>query len=384
MENQENQNHKKNLSITIKLPNIEKLILRRPLIPILFLLSIALFSLSFCEFSCSGKKIGTVSGFNLLTGTDLTSRNFITGKESKGEHIPANMWAIISLSSLILGSLGYFFRERKKIIYETIFSVVGILSLIVLNFSLTNSIEKESHGQVEISFLFGYWITNLVILTIFLFCLFQLLKSKGNKELNKVFTDKKVIIKDDTMSESPVLPNSQDKIIKDNPVINFVKRNSKKIVILLLVLFISIGGYLLYVNFFSPEVQLNKKIMELRTTYKEFNSDINSLEGVYYSNSDENCSNTESVYEIKREDKGCGMLLYGYYKQGKWEANCEGYIFVENNCLYIGESQNICDKSKNIQHGEGQSYGVIYGCNPMYYNPANTELITLCGIYHKK
>ncbi len=140
--------------------NLER---QAPIIPFSFALAIICFFLSFCVFSCGGQKIGSVSGINLVTGTDLKSHDMITGNETRGEKIPASIWAIFAFGAAIVGLGGFLIKEKRENLIGTGAGAIGFISLLILQFAINSSFKEKGQGQIDVSFQFGYWLALLAL-----------------------------------------------------------------------------------------------------------------------------------------------------------------------------------------------------------------------------
>lgn len=157
MENQNPNNASRQQTINIQVPSADNIASRRPLIPASFALAIILFFFTFCDFKCGGQKIGSVTGINLVTGTELKDRDMFTGRETKGKEIPASMWAILAFGAAIVGLGAFLIKEKREAIIGTGAGVIGAGSMIILQFVIKNAIDKEAKGQVDVDFQFPYW-----------------------------------------------------------------------------------------------------------------------------------------------------------------------------------------------------------------------------------
>ena len=155
MENLNNNTEQqyKNLQTT----TINNLSNRRQLIPLAFALVIVFFFFTFCNFECAGQKFGSVTGFNLVTGTELASRDMITGSETKGQEIPPNVWAIFAFATSIIGLGAFLIREKREAKIGTGAGIIGFGSLIILQFAIKSAIDEKSRGGVDVDFQFPYW-----------------------------------------------------------------------------------------------------------------------------------------------------------------------------------------------------------------------------------
>jgi hypothetical protein len=157
MENQNQNSSSGQQQINIKVPSVENIASKRPLIPSFFALAIIFFFFTFCVFRCGGQKIGSITGLNLVTGTELTNRDFITGRETKGQEIPANIWAIFAFGASIIGFGAFMIKHKREALIGTSAGAIGIGSLIILQLVIKNAIDEEAKGGIDTDFQFPYW-----------------------------------------------------------------------------------------------------------------------------------------------------------------------------------------------------------------------------------
>jgi len=131
---------------------------KRTLVPISFVAVLVFFFFNFFVIKCSNEKIGEVTGINLVTGTQLKSKDMFTGAEKNGEKIPSNTWAIIAFASAIIGLGTFLIKVKKEEMIGAAVGVAGVISLIVLQTTVKNSLEQRGQsGMITASFELGYW-----------------------------------------------------------------------------------------------------------------------------------------------------------------------------------------------------------------------------------
>lgn len=157
MENQNQETVSEQQTINIKVPSADNIASRRSLIPVLFAVVIIFFFFNFFTVSCGGQKVGSVTGINLVTGTELKSRDMFSGNETKGEKIPSSAWAIIAFGAAIIGLGAFLIKEKREALIGAGAGAIGFGSLIILQFAIKNSIEKKAQGTIQTDFQFAYW-----------------------------------------------------------------------------------------------------------------------------------------------------------------------------------------------------------------------------------
>lgn len=156
MENQNQESGTGQQTINIQVPSADNIASRRSLIPLLFAAVIIFFFFNFFTVSCGGQKIGSVTGINLVTGTELKDRDMFSGRETKGEKIPSSAWAIIAFGAAIIGLGAFLIKEKREALIGTGAGAIGFGSLLILQFAIKSAIEKKA-GAIQTDFQFAYW-----------------------------------------------------------------------------------------------------------------------------------------------------------------------------------------------------------------------------------
>jgi hypothetical protein len=150
-----------NKKVTIEIPtNLDAVVRKRPLVPASYGLGIVFFFFSFFVIKCGDTKIATISGVNLVTGKEITANTSFgnSGNSSDNKNVDPNVWAIIALSSAVIGLGVYLFKFKKEELVGTIVSGLGVVSLTILGYTFKDSVnEADLRGMVTVSLGFGYW-----------------------------------------------------------------------------------------------------------------------------------------------------------------------------------------------------------------------------------
>lgn len=144
-------------SISNQAPSTDNIASRRSLIPISFAIVIIFFFFNFFTVKCGEKEIASAKGIDLITGIGLSTKDMFNGRDLKGEKMPPNIWAIISFGAAIIGLGAFLLKAKTEAKIGSRFGAIGFISLIVLMFSINQSIEQKTEGQVYVSFQFAYW-----------------------------------------------------------------------------------------------------------------------------------------------------------------------------------------------------------------------------------
>jgi hypothetical protein len=182
----------------------------RSFIQISFAAIIIFFFFGFVDFKCNGTTATSLTGYNLVFGTHLKnpinnafnqSQNvfdqFNVNEDNEqiaalnGDKIESNVWAIIALSSAIIGVIVLLKKRKMEASAGLLFAITGFISLIVLQAVIKNKVEAQQGNSmfvIETDFQFGYWVSLLafIIAGIMSFLQIKLGKKeiKGNLESN--------------------------------------------------------------------------------------------------------------------------------------------------------------------------------------------------------
>jgi hypothetical protein len=157
MENQNKESDSGQQTINIQIPSAENISSRRSLIPVFFAAVILLFFFNFFTVSCGGQKVGSVTGINLVTGTELNGSDMFSDSETRGEKVPPNAWAIIAFVSAIVGLVVFLIKEKREALIGTGAGAFGFASLLILQFAIKSAIERKTDGALQTDFQFAYW-----------------------------------------------------------------------------------------------------------------------------------------------------------------------------------------------------------------------------------
>lgn len=145
--------------------------------PFMFAVIGLCFFLPFISLSCSGQRLATLSGVQLVTGAEITvdSAELTEGLEdafgtpSDTEEAPSetqetdpSVWAIIALGAAVLGVIvGFVTKGRTRSIASGAAAAAGLVGLFGLRFDLEGDV-SEAEGLVAIDYRIGYWIAALL------------------------------------------------------------------------------------------------------------------------------------------------------------------------------------------------------------------------------
>lgn len=122
-----------------------------------FGLAILCFLLPFVSVSCSGQKIVTFTGLQLVTGTSFNEPKQHANQSKK---IKAEPFAVLALASGIIGIGFTFSRSKKSAATAAALGAIGLVMLLILQSNLRDALLKEG-GPLQLGIEIGYWLAAL-------------------------------------------------------------------------------------------------------------------------------------------------------------------------------------------------------------------------------
>lgn len=118
-----------------------------------YALGIICFILPFLQVSCSGEKLMSFTGVQLVTGSEMS--NPMTEETEK---IPPNGYAVVALIAIVLGLVFSLNPEKGKSIVAGIMGLVAVVAMILLKTKMDAEIMKEASGfPVSVDYKAGFW-----------------------------------------------------------------------------------------------------------------------------------------------------------------------------------------------------------------------------------
>lgn len=136
---------------------------KRSLIPTSFGIAIICFFFNFCTIKCGNEVAREIKGIEFVIGTEFKSRDMFSGRETGGEKMPPNIWAIIAIGAAILG-IGVHLKmkeDKSDATMTMLLSIIGIVALIILQFSINDQVHSKGNGAFSSNFEIPYWLTIL-------------------------------------------------------------------------------------------------------------------------------------------------------------------------------------------------------------------------------
>ena len=125
------------------------------------------FFLPFVNLSCSGQKIMSLSGFQLITGSEVKSDGMFGDLSNQGEtkeknEVDPQPLALLALVAALVG-LGLSFVKKKMIaLTNVVISALGFIFLILLKINLDGDVELSGQNVITLDYQLGYWLAVLL------------------------------------------------------------------------------------------------------------------------------------------------------------------------------------------------------------------------------
>jgi hypothetical protein len=152
---EQNSGEQQGTTVNVTIPTVEGIIGWRPFSPASFALAFVFFLFTFCDFNCSGTRIASLKGIDMVKGTSIQQPSLFG--PSKSQKIPPAPWAILAFVSSIVGFGLYFTTKKEKNILAAGVGAIGAAALLILQYVISDKIDKEGQGQIVAEFTFAYW-----------------------------------------------------------------------------------------------------------------------------------------------------------------------------------------------------------------------------------
>jgi hypothetical protein len=151
--------------------------------PILFGVVILCFFLPFINVSCSGQKVMSITGVQMVTGTTFDEPSLF-GETSKSHKAKAEPLAAIILFLAAFGFLPLLVPSLYFKIWDFVVSISGAVLLLAMKTKFDGEFVRQGGGGLSgltLEYGIGYWLSFILFVLIF----FISLVSSSQKELNK-------------------------------------------------------------------------------------------------------------------------------------------------------------------------------------------------------
>lgn len=146
--------------------------------PAIFGIALICFFLPFINVSCSGQKIGSLTGIQLVTGTTIEQSD-LWGKKQV-QKVDGEPLAIAAFISVFAGLGLSFIKARKGSIAPAVIGAAGVILLLLLKSKIDNEVLRQGGGMIQVNYGVGFWLTFMSFLSAGVFNAFSLSQSKGS------------------------------------------------------------------------------------------------------------------------------------------------------------------------------------------------------------
>lgn len=127
------------------------------------------FLLPFVNLSCSGQEIMSLSGLQLITGSEVKADGMLDGLSNMGEtqendEVDPQPLALFALISAAAGLGLSFIRIKMIALLNVVLSVLGFIFLILLKINLDGEVELSGQNVITLDYQLGYWLAVIIFL----------------------------------------------------------------------------------------------------------------------------------------------------------------------------------------------------------------------------
>ena len=137
---------------------------------ILFGLVILCFLLPFVNVSCSGQKVMSITGLQMLTGSNFQEPSLF-GEQTKSHHSKGEPLAAIILLIAAFGFLPLLIPSLYFKIWDLVLSITGAALLLILKDKVESDLASQGAAKISaitINFDMGFWLSFLLFVSIFI------------------------------------------------------------------------------------------------------------------------------------------------------------------------------------------------------------------------
>ena len=127
------------------------------------------FFMPFVNLTCSGQKIKSLSGFQLITGTEVKANEMFGELSENNEpreknEVDPQPLALFALISAVAGLGLSFIRKKIITLITAAISVLGFILLILLKVILDGDAKLSAQNVLTLDYQFGYWLAVLLFI----------------------------------------------------------------------------------------------------------------------------------------------------------------------------------------------------------------------------
>lgn len=128
-----------------------------------FVLALFCFILPFIQISCRGQKLVSLTGVQLVTGTEIEQKDPFTG-QTKSEKIPSQKWVAFAFTCAVAAAGLCFVSGPAGKLLPALLGVAGFACMIVVKKQFDDEMLKEGSGLLTIEYLPGFIATCVLLL----------------------------------------------------------------------------------------------------------------------------------------------------------------------------------------------------------------------------
>jgi hypothetical protein len=142
--------------------------------PAVYVVIVILFFMPFVNLSCGGQTIMSISGFQLITGTEVKADGMFGGEMNSTDElntdqkkeIESQPLALLAFVAAIIGLILSFFQMRITALSNIVVSVAGVIFLLLLKVSLDGDADLNVSGQnvITLDYQFAYWFSIILFI----------------------------------------------------------------------------------------------------------------------------------------------------------------------------------------------------------------------------
>lgn len=142
--------------------------------PALFGIIILCFFLPFANLSCSGQTVMTLTGFQLITGTEYSDQNMMgqnmfdqnneNNANNKSREVQSQPMALFALIAAVAGLAVGFIRKKTTALISLVIAVLGVVFLFLLKINMDGDAALSGQGIIKLEYQSGYWLTIILFI----------------------------------------------------------------------------------------------------------------------------------------------------------------------------------------------------------------------------
>ena len=142
--------------------------------PAIYVVIVILFFMPFVNLSCGGQTIMSISGFQLITGTEVDAKGMFGGEMNSSDEmgtdekkeIESQPLALFAFITAIIGLIISFFKMRIPALVNIVVSIAGVVFLLLLKVSLDGDADLNVSGQnvITLDYQFAYWLSIILFI----------------------------------------------------------------------------------------------------------------------------------------------------------------------------------------------------------------------------